>query len=503
MKKYLNKISLHYFLISIIFISAFFLRLYHINNLSLWRDEAFTAILVQKNLGELIPILINDTSSFLHQIFLHFWVQLFGAGEISLRLPSLIFNMLTLLYLYLISRKFFKRPEQIAIIALFSVNIISIFYSQEARVYSMFTFLLLSAFYYLINLIEKFSFRSALLWVLFNSLAFYSHNLAMFFIATEAIYVALKLLQKLNKNDLLKSFKKNSRLFIQWIVTFLSFFVISIPWIIIFITQASKFQGGFWLTFHPIDTLNETLTGLATGIRLITSRPFTIFDALLNLSTIAFTLIGTFSEMLNFKKQKVHFTVFFWLPFIMMYFVSFFSPVLYTRYVSFLSPFMIILVFKGIKTIFKSKYIQLSLIGLLIILNLNIYFSDLAANTTSKANYKELVQYIEHNLSTNDNVIHMRAHTFFPVKYYSKDKFHGTIYDPNFETPFYIGSAMILEEDYTRDLSAFLQYDRLWIIELSDTFAKEEFEPSFTLEEEKEFEGGLYLQLWGNKAIEK
>ncbi len=496
MKKLFNKKYLHYYLIGIIFITAIFLRLYNINEIDVWRDEAFTAILVQKSLKELIPILINDTSSFLHQFSLHFWVQLFGASELSIRIPSVTCSLFSIYYLYLIIRPNFKKYQQLLILSLFSVNIISIIYAQEARVYSMFTFLLIGTIFHLKNLLNKFTIKSAILWVIFNTCAFYSHNLSVFFIFTECFYILITYFFNSDTKNLIKIYKKNKKSLHQWLKLFIIFFITSIPWIVIMISQLSKFETGFWLTFDPIDTPQETLTGLATGIRLISQRQFGLLDSFLNTFTILLTLLGTLYELVNFKKLKIHFSIFFWIPYILMYLASFHSPVLYARYISFLAPYMIVLSFYGIVFLFKNKYIQIPIVSILIALNLRIYFVDFINLINYRAGYTNLVNYIDSNLSETDNILHKNALTFFPVKYYAHNKFESTIYDPNYETQFYLGRSMILEDDYTRDTSEMIKHERIWTIELNSNINIDEIESNFTLLEEKCFNGGLYLQLW-------
>lgn len=92
----------------------------------------------------------------LYTYSLHFWTQLFGLSDRSLRMPSLLFNLLTISLLYVFLRKHF-RSENLALLASF-LAAISPFYialSQVARNYCMNIFLALLATHLLLKIIES------------------------------------------------------------------------------------------------------------------------------------------------------------------------------------------------------------------------------------------------------------------------------------------------------------------------------------------------------------
>ena len=222
--------------------------------------------------------------------------------------------------------------------------------------------------------------------------------------------------------------------------------------------------------------------------------PFGFFEIILNISTIILTIVGTISEIVKSKRQSIRISLLFWLPFFILYFISFFKPILYVRYICFLAPFMTILTFKGIKYLSNKKLFHYICVFFLFLLNLRIYLFLYIPHNISKPNYREMVEYIEQNYNENDGVIHMDAKSFYSYEYYSENK--STIYDPIYETPFYVGRVMLTDQDYSRNLSDLAKYDRLWIIDIHEKETKSDFEELFDLKEEKEFKGELYLQLW-------
>jgi uncharacterized membrane protein len=498
MKLKRNK-QVFYILFGVIVLVTFLLRIWRIDSLSLWRDEAFTVLLAQKDISKFAQIGLQDTSSFLLNTFLFFWTRLFGSSEFSVRFPSLLFSIGTFGFLYSIVKRNYKKIDQLLILALFSVNMISILYAQEARVYSLLMFLILGSYYFLTNLLKKADTKSIVFFIIFTSLAFYAHYLSAFFIAAEVIYVFIRLLNEYKGEKIIEIIRTPKVKMLMY--SFFGTLVIIAPWIIMLFIQMKKVESGFWVTFDAWDTLNETLTGFATGIRLFTQKPFSLFDAVLNITSLLFLVVGTVYTALKKGSNKYYF--FFWIPFILIYLTSFFKPLLYIRYVSFLTPFFILTMYDGIKVVFRKVSFRAVVCLIIVLLSFRVYASYL--NTEGvKANYKELVNFISKEAQTNDTVTHVNALSFLSYEYYcnntwdnsSIDCIKSTIFDPHDETPFYVGKSLMEGNDFTRDFEEFTNYDRLWIIELSQISNREEFEKNFILEEEKVFEGNLYLQLW-------
>src|SRR3989338_6346880 len=129
----------------LILILAFLIRLIAVNQ-SLWLDEATTAQVVKQfNLAEIATKFSpRDFHPPLYYLFMKLWTGIFGYSEAALRMPSIIFSLLTGWVIYLIGR--------LCASALFLFNPLVVYYSQEARMYMMVTFFLTGAFYFFIRL---------------------------------------------------------------------------------------------------------------------------------------------------------------------------------------------------------------------------------------------------------------------------------------------------------------------------------------------------------------
>ena len=131
----------------LIVLSSAFIKCIGLNQ-SLWLDEAITVNTVQNY------TLVNIVRQFaggdfhppLYYLFMKLWTNIFGYSEIALRMPSVIFSLITIYIVYLIVRKI-KKNAALWGMALVAFNPLLIYYAQEARMYSMVTMLITLAIY--------------------------------------------------------------------------------------------------------------------------------------------------------------------------------------------------------------------------------------------------------------------------------------------------------------------------------------------------------------------
>jgi uncharacterized membrane protein len=167
------KITKKQILLISIFILAFSLRLIALNQ-SLWLDEAIQAWSTTFSLKNLITgYMKGDFNPPLYHLILWGWAKLFGTSEIVLRLPSVFFGLGIVYFVYKISR------SRLATI-LTAINPLLIYYSQEARMYSLAAFLFLASLYYFQKYYKTKSKRHKILYTIYYVLALLSHYLIWF-----------------------------------------------------------------------------------------------------------------------------------------------------------------------------------------------------------------------------------------------------------------------------------------------------------------------------------
>lgn len=118
------------------------LRAYHLGFQSLWRDEVDAVIFATRDLSTILATFsqIGENGP-LYFLGLHFWIAIAGQGEFAIRFPSLVFGVLAVLLTYRLGCDIAGRRVALLAAALMSVSPYHIWYSQEAKMYAVISFL--------------------------------------------------------------------------------------------------------------------------------------------------------------------------------------------------------------------------------------------------------------------------------------------------------------------------------------------------------------------------
>ncbi len=114
-------------------------------NQSLWLDEAIS-VQTAKNYsyGEIInKFSPHDFHPPLYYLTLKSWITIFGDSEISVRMPSVVFTLITVYIVYLLA------GTNAALLV--GLNPLLVYYSQEARMYAMVTMLMTIAIWAMVK----------------------------------------------------------------------------------------------------------------------------------------------------------------------------------------------------------------------------------------------------------------------------------------------------------------------------------------------------------------
>ncbi len=136
-------------MIWLILLFGFGLRLISLNQ-SLWLDEATTSSVASRfSFSEIITKFSPaDFHPPLYYLVLRGWSMVFGFSEISLRIPSVIFGVVTIYVVYLIGKNIFNKKVGLVSSLFLATGGLHIYYSQEARMYAL-TALFVSCLVYL------------------------------------------------------------------------------------------------------------------------------------------------------------------------------------------------------------------------------------------------------------------------------------------------------------------------------------------------------------------
>jgi len=117
------------------------------------------------------------------------WTQLTGTGELGLRSLSALAGVATVPVAYLLGVELHGRRTGLLAAALVAVNPMLLWYSQEARDYSLLVLLTALAALYFVRVLNEARRRDLVLWGVFAALALATHYFAIFPVALEAIWL--------------------------------------------------------------------------------------------------------------------------------------------------------------------------------------------------------------------------------------------------------------------------------------------------------------------------
>lgn len=351
-------------MIYFILLFAFAVRLISLNQ-SLWFDEAINITYAQKLglLEYLSNYLTGDFHPPLHFAILWVWTHIFGSSEIAARLPSLLFGVGTVFITFLIGRKFSKNIGLIAAFLL-SVAPLHVYYSQEARPYSLAAFAVALCSYYFLNSFKKPSNISVGL-LLSSSMVLYSDYVAYFIFPAQALYVFLN---------------HRKKIFAYFKSLLLSLIIFS-PWLLVFPNQiqtglktSEQIEG--WKKVVGGATFKEpALLWIKTLIGRITFENKLIYLFLVGISSLLNLFI--LAKLKKEIKDSNYFVFWFLLPPVFAFIFSFFIPVFsYFRFIYILPAFYILLAMGIEKFGKKLKYLVLIFILLMQCLFSFMYLFD-------------------------------------------------------------------------------------------------------------------------------
>ncbi|MEZ5335180.1 MAG: glycosyltransferase family 39 protein [Methanolobus sp.] len=134
----------------LIVLLGIYLRFYNLGNLSLTTDEIYQAIAMKSILENGSPLLPNGnyynrglTHSYLASLFALY----FGANELSVRLPSAIAGVGTIIVSYFLGKELKNKEFGIIIALIICIFPWMIEFSRWGRMYSLLTFLVILSFY--------------------------------------------------------------------------------------------------------------------------------------------------------------------------------------------------------------------------------------------------------------------------------------------------------------------------------------------------------------------
>ncbi len=184
----------------ILTILGFFLRFYNLGFNSLWLDEASTHSFAVMS----IPDIWKATAGGEFNPPLFYWIEhlmlTLGNNEVVLRFVPALLGVLTIPLIYFAGKEFMDRNVGIIAAAAFAFSPFLIFYSQDARAYSMMLFFVAFAMVFYFKALRTNDLKNWALFGILSAFAFWSHFYSFVIIASLILYALFLQIGNLKKN---------------------------------------------------------------------------------------------------------------------------------------------------------------------------------------------------------------------------------------------------------------------------------------------------------------
>lgn len=366
-----------------------------ITNTDIAGDEPFSIFHAQLDIVAIIQELSQGNNPPLYEMFLHFWIKIFGISALAVRVPSLIFSSLTVLFLYKLATKHLNYKVAILASILFIFSNYQIVHAHEARVYTLFGLLTTVSMFYYLELITTVKSRikkgHLIAFILTNTLLIYAHYFGFFVLFIQAIHLLIN-------PKILRQYWKQILIILSIIA------LLYLPNIIVVISRFINSVGGTSWLKSP-----NGLAGLYNKLNAFNNAP------LVNVVAIIIIVAGLVKHFILNKLNRVEpvkqlIIIWFVFPFFFMFFISYWVPIFHGRYLMFLSiGYYLTLAIAAeylIKTT-KFKYVIPFVIGVL-------YIATTKPNIPNKRNVKATIQKIN-TLKTDKTVLYFCPDWFAPT----------------------------------------------------------------------------------------
>ncbi len=202
------------------------LRFYKLDFQSLWLDELAT--LRRAEVESVQNIIHMATTIDIHPpgiyIIYYYWLKILPNSEANFRLLSAISGSLAILAIFILAMRLYSRKEGLISALIVAVSWFPIYYSQEARPYSLlFLFSIINSIFYW-QLVNKFylnhseSWINSTLYILSASITMYIHYFGTYLIFLHGIFLLIIAVRE-------------KKYFYEWLIIYSLIFILFLPWL--------------------------------------------------------------------------------------------------------------------------------------------------------------------------------------------------------------------------------------------------------------------------------
>lgn len=384
------------------------LRFVNLGFNSLWLDEASTYTFASMSL----PGIWAATTGGEFNPPLFYWIEhlmlVFGNNETVLRFMPALFGVLTIPLMYWVGKEFMDRNAGIIAAAACTFSPFLIFYSQEARAYSMGLFLVTFAMVFFLKALKT---NNATHWALFgalSALAYWTHFYTLVITGTLVLYAIFVKAMEWRKD--LRSLKPA-------IIGAGTFVIISLPLLVLTLQLFAKRTAG-----------GPTFGIQGAGIIGETFRQLSGFSEFVMLLFLILFVVGIIQAFVVDRNKGIFLIALTFLPFVISWFLSYKIP-MQPRYLIILAPVYFVgiaLAYRPVYALLSSRKIVYAFMALLVVLSVTTPFFVGYYTSYTKEDWRGFAGQMRQAAQPGDILILVPGYMSQPFNYYYSNATEGT-----------------------------------------------------------------------------
>lgn len=378
----------------------FSLGVYQLSSQSLWYDEGVSAYLTRLSLPELTLWTAEDIQPPLYYYLLYFWVRAAGRSEFSLRFLSLLFGVLIVPAIWVTAAKLLGKRAGLVAALFAALSPLYLWYSREARMYTMLTFLSLISFRLFLEICERdFSLPLLSAWVSSLVASLYTHYFALFMMLSMALMALYPLTQKRVKTTIRLMAGEGIAL------------ALYLPWLP-FLLKRYRFDVSYWEGNLKLgEALRKTLISFSVGETMLENKA----------TPIAWAMAGLFVASIIFlslrqKRAAFFLSLYSLVPVASILALAYHSPKFNPRYLMISSPAFLMAIAGGLMELHPILLLSIVL-GPFLLSDYNLYFDP----AFTKADFRSVARYIREHQQPDETIILVSGHMYPVFSYYFGD----------------------------------------------------------------------------------
>jgi len=439
------------------------ITLFNVTNAAIWFDEAFSSYLIQFSFWDIARYTATDVHPPLYYWALKAWTMLFGTGEFGMRTMSIFFAAATIVVTFLLARKMFGRKVALVSLLFLILSPMLVRYSDEARMYTMAAFIVVSATYLLLKATESTQKRWWVFYGILVGLGMWTHYF------TALIWLAHWAWHAWTTHSKGITFKAWWKQFFDknWILAHIVAIGVFSPWLYFMVKQLGVVQAaGFWIGPVSLDTPTNYLTNVFYYLEHGQAQGWFAL-ALIGIAVLVSVLLPKVYKGFT-KSEKSNFiliTSIAWVPPILLFLAS--LPPLRSSFVErYLIPAIIaLMVFMAVVLVVGSKKWRpifralpiLLIVGMMIFGITNVYkYGNYNKNTNYHIVTRDLIKEIQTKAQPGEPIIADSPWNFYEAVPYSTAEHPIYFIDANNE--YIYGSLDMLKDNdlhKIKDIDAF------------------------------------------------